>query len=219
MKKNKLFGEIIIFLLPVISLLSLIFVYKYLPNRVPISLDFKGNVDGFSSNKAILFALPILSFILYAYFMIMPRIDIQRENYKRFAKPYWIMRISWMFVMLVLNILYILQTFYPNKILIISAGKAMIALGILLFGDKLPKIKKNHFIGVVNPWTLRSDIVWQKTQRFTGKFMFGCALLMFVLAFINQVWSNALFISLIALIIVLPNVYSINNFYVKNQNR
>jgi uncharacterized membrane protein len=44
------------------------------------------------------------------------------------------------------------------------------AVGLLIFyiGFILPKAKRNWFVGIRTPWTLSSDIVWEKTHKLGG---------------------------------------------------
>lgn len=43
-------------------------------------------------------------------------------------------------------------------------------VGVLFvfLGDALPKTRPNFFVGVRTPWTLTSDLAWQKTHRLAG---------------------------------------------------
>ncbi|HEX5752723.1 MAG TPA: SdpI family protein [Archangium sp.] len=59
-----------------------------------------------------------------------------------------------------------------------SLGLAALGLGLstllyprlpgLVSGQVIPRLRRNPFAGFRNPWALRSDEVWQRTQRFGG---------------------------------------------------
>ena len=55
------------------------------------------------------------------------------------------------------------------------------ALGILFYfvGIVTEKAKRNWFIGIRTPWTLSSDIVWNKTHKIGGKLFKIAALIAF----------------------------------------
>lgn len=38
----------------------------------------------------------------------------------------------------------------------------------IFLGDAMPKTRPNFFVGVRTPWTLTSDLAWQKTHRLAG---------------------------------------------------
>lgn len=46
----------------------------------------------------------------------------------------------------------------------------MAGVGVLFIflGDAMPKTRPNFFVGVRTPWTLTSDLSWQKTHRLAG---------------------------------------------------
>ncbi|MBT9446177.1 MAG: SdpI family protein [Hyphomonadaceae bacterium] len=46
----------------------------------------------------------------------------------------------------------------------------MAGVGVLFvfLGDAMPKTRPNFFVGVRTPWTLSSDLAWQKTHRLAG---------------------------------------------------
>jgi len=47
----------------------------------------------------------------------------------------------------------------------------MLGIAVLFFflGSMMPKLKQNYTIGIRLPWTLHSEIVWDKTHQFGGK--------------------------------------------------
>lgn len=59
-----------------------------------------------------------------------------------------------------------------------------ILLGILLvlLGNLMPKFRRNRITGLRTKWTLSSDEVWQKSNRFGGIAAVVCGLLMVILS-------------------------------------
>lgn len=59
-----------------------------------------------------------------------------------------------------------------------------IALGVLIvvIGNMMPKIRRNHVSGLRTKWSLASDEVWQKSNRFAGISAVVCGILMIILA-------------------------------------
>jgi uncharacterized membrane protein len=54
------------------------------------------------------------------------------------------------------------------------------------------------------------------THRFAAKIYFIAGIILLILAFFNFAVSNALGISLIVTIIIMPNIYSASKYYVKD---
>ena len=44
----------------------------------------------------------------------------------------------------------------------------MIGLFQIVFGNIMPKLRRNSFIGLRTSWSMANDDVWQKSQRFAG---------------------------------------------------
>ena len=61
-------------------------------------------------------------------------------------------------------------------------------IGGLFFyiGTFLKKCKRNWFIGIRTPWTLSSDIVWEKTHNLGSKLFKFTAVLVMIGAFFKQ---------------------------------
>ncbi len=67
-----------------------------------------------------------------------------------------------------------------------------IALGSLfvILGYFLPQVPQNKFVGVRTKWSLKSDIVWQKSQRFAGIGMVICGFILIIFAIvIRGAWN------------------------------
>jgi uncharacterized membrane protein len=76
----------------------------------------------------------------------------------------------------------------------------------MVIGNFMGKFRKNFFVGIRTPWTLTSDVVWERTHRFAGW--------LFVLA--GAVWivggllraSPAVLVVAVLVAMLVPAVYS-----------
>ena len=46
-----------------------------------------------------------------------------------------------------------------------------VCLLIALLGNVMGKVRRNFFVGIRTPWTLKDTRVWARTHRFTGRLM------------------------------------------------
>lgn len=207
--------ELLLLLIPISSIILTAVLYALMPDKIPVSYALSGRVIGYADKSLAVFLLPVLSLFFYLYLLVVPKIDIVRDSYTRFERGYTIMRLSGGLALLVINALYVLNIFFPDRIEVIIAFKAIVAVGLMFFGDRLPQVKRNHFIGVVNPWTLRSNNVWMLTQRFTGKLLFGTGFVLFIFSFANMPFVNAAYIAILVGLMIAPHIYSVNKFYRK----
>ncbi len=63
------------------------------------------------------------------------------------------------------------------------AGGSLLVLAAL--GNVLGKVKKNFFVGIRTPWTLASDVVWDRTHRVGAWLFTGGAVAGFVLVLLG----------------------------------
>ena len=76
----------------------------------------------------------------------------------------------------------------------------------ILIGNYLPKTKQSYTMGIRLPWTLSSEENWNRTHRLAGFLWVLCGVLFIVMSFIG--WSLPLFLILLAVMILVPLIYS-----------
>jgi len=167
MKKNILIKATILFIIFVSFGMSTFF-YPLLPDKLASHWNIKGEVDGYLSKFWALFLMPIISLVLFLFFILIPRIDPLRENIQKFIKYYY--------GFIIVLILFLYYIYYITLILNIGFKFNIIQLLIPAFaglfyylGILIENLKRNWFIGIRTPWTLSSDKVWFKTHKIGGK--------------------------------------------------
>lgn len=158
--------EIIPILIILLTLVVILALYSKLPSRVPSHWNFQGKVDGYSSKNFTAFFFPGLIIFIYLLMTFLPFIDPLRKNVEASAEAYFWLRAMFVgfFSLLYFNILYAGiaggEKFSINLTFLPVLGLLFIGIGFLL-----PKFKRNYFIGIRTPWTLNSDVVWEKTHQ------------------------------------------------------
>jgi immunity protein, SdpI family len=147
--------------------------WSWAPDRIPVHWTFVGEADRFGGKWEGLLGLPVEALVLYVALLLLPRIDPRRANYDAFSGPYTIIRTAIVGVMLSLDV------FIHLKIRGWSVGTRLampVVAGtmIMIFGNYLPKLKSNWFIGIRTPWTLSSEESWRKTHRLGGRLFVIC---------------------------------------------
>lgn len=174
-------------ILPIVLILIIMAVGLYfwpqLPDRVPSHWNINGQIDGWSSRNFAVFFFPALIAGLYVLLSFLPLMDPLRKNIELFAEAYWGFKVIFILFM---GGLYLL-TLWVGLGHQVDVSRAVIAgIGILFLfvGWMLPKAKRNYMIGIRLPWTLHSDVVWEKTHRLGGKLFIAMAILMFLSIFL-----------------------------------
>jgi len=145
-----------------------IFLYPYLPDKVPTHWNIQGEVDGWSSRNFAVFFLPGFTLFIYLLMLFIPYIDPLRKNYSQFNKTYFWLRILLVSFLLAIH-LYTLAVGLGWNLNINLFLVPIYAALFILIGLFLPKIKKNYFVGIRTPWTLHSEEVWNRTHQFAGR--------------------------------------------------
>lgn len=154
-------------------------IYPLMPEEVASHWNATGEVDGYMPKFWGVFLLPVISVPLLVLFILIPRIDPLRENIENFRRYYDLLVVlimSFLFYIYVLTIAWSLGYRY-------SMNKALSpAIGVLLYymGIVVGNAKRNWFVGIRTPWTLSSDVVWDKTHRKGARLFKICGLIAFL---------------------------------------
>ncbi|MGQ9705896.1 MAG: SdpI family protein, partial [bacterium] len=204
-------SEILILIIILISFLIGWYFYSKMPDVFASHWNIKGEVNGYMPKFWGLFLMPFISSDLFLIFILIPRVDPLKANIEKFTKYY-----DLFIIITILFLLYIyLLTILWNIGMRFNMGMFISpALGILFFicGVLIENAKRNWFIGIRTPWTLSSDIVWNRTHRIGGR-LFKIAGAMCLLCIILP--DKALFFILIS--VILFTIYLVIFSYIEYQ--
>ena len=193
---------IAILALILISFIIGISLWSIMPNMMASHWNASGQVDDYMSKFWGLFLFPfILVFFLILYHFI-PRIDPLKKNIEKFRKYF-----DWFIFLIALFFLYIyILTLFFNLNYQINMTFAIIhSIAFLFFfiGILIQNAKRNWFVGIRTPWTLSSDIVWNKTHKIGGKLFKISAIITLIGLFFGKYAIWFLLISILASVIYL----------------
>lgn len=196
-----------ILLLLLVTLIYGAYVYPTLPEKVPSHWNFAGEVDSWSSPVWGAFGIPLLNLGLYCLFLIIPKIDPNKEKYAQFAGAYNAFRYVFhlFFVGLYATVILAAQGHTVNVGQIVPMGVAVL---LVVMGNYMGKVRKNYFFGIKTPWTLASEEVWQKTHRMAGPLWVLSGIVGFIAALFGGPIGHYIFFGMIMVIAVIPMAYS-----------
>ncbi len=158
---------ILMWLIVIVTILSTIYFYDALPDIMPTHWNASGEVDGYSSKEIGAFLLPIMAIFVALIFVIIPYIEPNKKNLKKFALQYNTLGLLLVAFFAYLHYLVIFASIVEqiNMMRLISP-----ALGIIFFyvGILLNKAKQNYTVGIRTPWTLANEKVWEQTHKKGG---------------------------------------------------
>ncbi len=190
----------------VISLMLLVSTWAYvtLPAdaQVPIHWGVDGQPDDFADKPLGLLLLPGIALLVTLLLAVIPRVEPRRANLERSSKAYGA---TWIGVMLLLGGLHLLAVAVTMGATLDVTRILMGGTGILfaVIGNYLPKVRPNYLMGIRTPWTLTSDLAWDRTHRMGGRLFVAAGPILLGAAIVGLpgAWMAGL---LIGLVVVMP---------------
>jgi uncharacterized membrane protein len=136
--------------------------------QVPIHWGIDGRPDGYASKEFALLFTPVLTIGLAALLYFLPRFEPRAQNIARSGPAYLQVTIAIIVLMVCLQVVVALAAVgQPLDITVVLS----VAVGLLfvVIGNVLGKVRSNFLFGVRTPWTLSSDLSWNKTHRLVGR--------------------------------------------------
>ena len=191
-------AELLVFVIIVVSLIIAAYYYPLMPERVASHWNAQGIVDGYMGKFWALLLMPLISILILAVFIIIPRIDPLAKNIQEFRKYFDIFIIL---ISLFLLYLYLLTIAWNIGLRFNLIQFLAPAFGILFFyiGVLLKHSKQNWSIGIRTPWTLSNAKVWEKTHAAGGLSFKACGIIAVLGAFFPEI---AIWLVLAPIIIV-----------------
>ncbi|MEZ4519476.1 MAG: SdpI family protein [Chloroflexota bacterium] len=145
--------------------------------QIPIHWNAEGEVNGYAGKAFGLLFVPALTLALTGLFAIIPRIDPRGDNIMRSWEAYRIVWIGILVLMLGIQAITILTAFGSdiNTGFLIPAGVGVL---FIFLGNSMGKIRPNYMFGIRTPWTLTSELSWNKTHRLAGWLFVALGILM-----------------------------------------
>ena len=185
-------GPALISLAAVTAMLALsAWAYPHIPDApVAVHWGLDGRANGYAGRGEAVLAMPAVALGISMLMALLPRIMPQAGRLQRSAMPYRVTWLGTLALMAVVHIVLIMKALGAEFDVIppIAAG-----LGLLLavIGNVLGKIRYNYAIGFRIPWTLANERVWDKTHRFTGRWMMAGGIALAILAALPGLFDDA----------------------------
>lgn len=167
MKINKI-SVIFPVVLIIISFFIAIYFYPVFPDQVATHWGIDNQVNGYSSKAFGLFFMPVLSIFLFFLFIALPKIDPYKKNFdqfKNYFQNFINLTFAFLFYVYLVSVIWNLD-FHFNVIQVLSPGFAVL---FYYAGVLTSHAKRNWFVGIRTPWTMSSQLVWDKTHQIGGK--------------------------------------------------
>jgi uncharacterized membrane protein len=199
---------IIIMLVPIIYLLT---VWNILPDKIPMHYDVHGNINGYESKMSMLLTILLITIPTYLILLFIPRFDPKGKIDKMGSKYTRLKYILIIFLSGLSSYMIYLAKRGTNS----PPNDIFVPIGLLLaaLGNYFQTVQPNYFIGIRTPWTLENETVWRDTHRLGGKIWMAGGLVIAIAGyFINPKHFMLIFISILAVMVLVPVIYSFKRF-------
>jgi uncharacterized membrane protein len=145
--------------------------------QIPVHWGIDGQPDRYGGKAQGLLLMPGITFLTCLLFRVIPIFEPRRHNLLRSLTAYRVTSLSVCLLMFAIHAAIIgslLGFFKFNPIDIVSLSFALV---LIIIGNYMGKVRSNFLFGIRTPWTLSSDLSWNKTHRLGGKLFVGAGIL------------------------------------------
>lgn len=169
----------IIAILVALAFASAAILISMMPDTVPIHFNISGDADSMGSRYVYLI-FPFLAALMAAFMVIMAR--TRKDPAEEKVLVITGAAITAMFISLNALFSIIAIRYDTTSVALPDVNRIILAvtgLFLAVISNFMPKLRKNHIIGLRTPWSMKSDEAWRKSQRFGGitGMICGCIML------------------------------------------
>lgn len=179
-------------------------------DRYPIHWNLAGEADRFASRNAVLAVLmimPITQIAMAVLLYFLPKIEPLRQNFEESRAAYntiWIVVMAFLTIVgAMICLIYKAETALSLQWL--AFGISLVFIGI---GNVLGKVRQNYLLGIRTPWTLSSELSWEKTHRVGSRLFVLAGIIGLLLAVFIPEKALAGVIVVILVVTILCVIYS-----------
>lgn len=174
---------------------------------IPVHWNAAGQVDRYGGKAEGLLLLPAVVVGVLVLFNVIRYIDPLRVNIERSGQAYRAVLLGTLFFMAVLHVGAVLSAVgYPINIGLLAAPA--VGLMFIVMGNYMGKIRRNYMFGVRTPWTLASELSWNKTHRLSGKLFVLSGVLVILASLWSSVWAFYVMMATILGTVLFTMIYS-----------
>jgi len=182
---------------------------ELLPEKVPTHWNIKGDADAWVNRDQAWFYLLLMPGFMVLFTLLtlaLPWLSPKVFSPERFRATYF-------YIMGVVIVLFA----YLDVIILLASMKVPLDIGrwfaggfflfFAVLGNVMGKVRRNFWVGVRTPWTLASEMVWNRTHRFAAWLWVAAG----VVGFIGSLAGVSLLICFAGLLVaaLTPVVYSL----------
>jgi len=127
--------------------------------------------------------VPLIMAVVWVAMRALPHIDPRKANYEKFSGAYGGLVVLVLVFMLIMHIV-VLAAATGRDVRMDRIAMPLVGLFIAGVGLFIPRAHPNWFVGIRTPWTLTSDLAWERTHKLGGPLLVAFGILMVAAGFI-----------------------------------
>jgi uncharacterized membrane protein len=167
------------------AILAGLLTWNRLPEQMASHWNMNDQVDGTLPKFWGVFLIPLMALGMLALFLILPAIDPLKANIAKFRATFNLFIVFIMAFLLYVHGLTIAWNLGYQEFRMSAAMLPFLGILFIFVGVLLRQAKRNFFIGIRTPWTLSSDLVWEKTHQLGSVLFIASGVLALLGAFIG----------------------------------
>jgi len=199
--------QLIIWILAFLPIAITIIVLPVLPHKIPAHYGLDGNVTRYGSKYELLI-IPIFTIVLFLLWLLIEKyLHKDKENKSSNEEGIFLISFITIFTFSVLSIVFLYLAYKGAETIkdidYLKLVAVLLSICWIVIGKALPKLKQNGLVGIRTPWTLASEINWNKTHIMGGKIAFMTGIVSGILCLFVFNGEIGIWISLISSIALL----------------
>ncbi|HEY5629105.1 MAG TPA: SdpI family protein [Candidatus Limnocylindrales bacterium] len=179
--------------------------------QVPIHWGASGEVNGYGPAWLGFLMTPAVTLAMVALFSVIPRVEPRRRNLERSGSAYLTLANTIVVLSLGLQAVLVLAgTGHAVPVALVIGGGVGILFAVL--GNVMGTVRSNFLFGIRTPWTLTSELAWDRTHRLAGRLFVVGGLVTFLTSFSGS--TVLLLIVLLGVVILTATLGTIYSYQV-----
>ena len=207
MIKNNKLKTIISSLIILLPMAFGVVMWNKLPDTINMHWNTNGEADGTGSKALVVFLLPLIFLAFHWLALVITTFDRNQKNQNKKA----LSLVFWIIPFLSLYVNFIIYSFvFGIEFKIEMLTFILLGIMFVVFGNYMPKVKRNSTLGIKVKWALENDENWDATHRFGGRAWFFSGIVLMFMAFFatNATIITSLLVATLLVSAVAPTVYS-----------
>jgi len=177
--------SIIVLTLIAIAVIAGALLWNQVPEQMASHWNTNDQVDGYMPKFWGVFLMPLVTLGMLALFIVLPNMDPLKANIAQFRDAFNLFIVLIVAFMLYIHGLTLAWSLGYQEFKMSAAMLPFLGILFIFIGYLLRQAKRNFFIGIRTPWTLSSDMVWDKTHQLGSILFMVSGALAFVGSFIG----------------------------------